>query len=176
VAERHQDRFWQPLSGWWSHVQPFAMAPEYAPASGIRRYLCGTQPVVSMSLIECGLDVALEADMAALRAKSLAMTDLFIKLVEERCADHPLTLVTPREHAFRGSHVSFRHPQGFAVMQALIARGVIGDYREPEVLRFGITPLYLGYADVWDAVEILKDILDSGSWDKPEFHRRHAVT
>jgi kynureninase len=176
VAARHQDRFWQPLSGWWSHVQPFAMVPEYAPASGIRRYLCGTQPVVSLSLIECGLDVALEADMAALRAKSLALTDLFIKLVEERCADHPLTLVTPREHAFRGSHVSFRHPQGFAVMQALIARGVIGDYREPEVLRFGITPLYLSYADVWDAVEILKDILDSGSWDKPEFHRRHAVT
>jgi kynureninase len=176
VAPRHQDRFWQPLSGWWGHAQPFAMTPEYAPASGIRRFLCGTQPIVSMSLVECGLDVALEADMGAVRAKSLALTDLFIRLVEERCAAHPLTLVTPGEHSQRGSHVSFRHPQGFAVMQALIARGVIGDYREPEVLRFGITPLYLGYADVWDAVEILKEIFDSGSWDKPEFHRRHAVT
>ncbi|SME94919.1 kynureninase [Pseudogulbenkiania subflava] len=176
VAARHQDRFWQPLSGWWGHQHPFAMATDYQPASGIRRFLCGTQPIVSMSLIECGLDVALEADMATLRAKSLALTDLFIELVEQRCQGHPLTLVTPREHARRGSHVSFSHPQGFAVMQALIARGVIGDYREPEVLRFGVTPLYLGYADIWDAVDTLKDILDSGSWDRPEFHQRPSVT
>ncbi|EEG06785.1 kynureninase [Pseudogulbenkiania ferrooxidans] len=176
VAARHQDRFWQPLSGWWGHQRPFAMATDYQPASGIRRFLCGTQPIVSMSLIECGLDVALQADMTAVRDKSLALTDLFIELVEQRCADHPLTLVTPREHARRGSHVSFSHPQGFAVMQALIARGVIGDYREPEVLRFGVTPLYLGYADIWDAVDTLKDILDSGSWDRPEFHQRASVT
>nr|WP_294866468.1 kynureninase [uncultured Pseudogulbenkiania sp.] len=176
VAARHQDRFWQPLSGWWGHQRPFAMATDYQPASGIRRFLCGTQPIVSMSLIECGLDVALQADMTAIRDKSLALTDLFIELVEQRCADHPLTLVTPREHARRGSHVSFSHPQGFAVMQALIARGVIGDYREPEVLRFGVTPLYLGYADIWDAVDTLKDILDSGSWDRPEFHQRASVT
>ncbi|WP_024300915.1 kynureninase [Pseudogulbenkiania sp. MAI-1] len=176
VAARHQDRFWQPLSGWWGHQQPFAMATDYQPASGIRRFLCGTQPIVSMSLVECGLDVALQADMTAVRAKSLALTDLFIELVEQRCADHPLTLVTPREHPRRGSHVSFRHPHGFAVMQALIARGVIGDYREPEVLRFGVTPLYLGYADIWDAVDTLKDILDSGSWDRPEFHQRASVT
>ncbi|BAK74873.1 kynureninase [Pseudogulbenkiania sp. NH8B] len=176
VAARHQDRFWQPLSGWWGHQRPFAMATDYQPASGIRRFLCGTQPIVSMSLIECGLDVALQADMTAVRDKSLALTDLFIELVEQRCAAHPLTLVTPREHARRGSHVSFSHPQGFAVMQALIARGVIGDYREPEVLRFGVTPLYLGYADIWDAVDTLKDILDSGSWDRPEFHQRASVT
>ncbi|PJI53505.1 kynureninase, partial [Methylobacterium radiotolerans] len=89
---------------------------------------------------------------------------------------HPLTLVTPRTHADRGSHVSFRHPNGFEVMQALIARGVIGDYREPEVLRFGLTPLYFGYADVWDAVDILKDVLDNREWDKPEFKQRSAVT
>jgi len=125
---------------------------------------------------ECGLDIALEADMAAVRAKSLALADLFIRLVEERCAAHPLTLITPREHARRGSHVSFRHPDGFAVMQALIGRGVIGDYREPEVLRFGLTPLYLGYADVWDAVEALRDILDTRGWDRPEYFRRARVT
>ncbi|MCW3478414.1 kynureninase [Neisseriaceae bacterium JH1-16] len=176
VSQRHQDRFWQPLSGWWGHQRPFDMATEYQPATGIRRFLCGTQPILSMSLVECGLDVALEADMDQLRAKSLALTDLFIALVEERCKGHPLTLVTPRDHQKRGSHVSFRHPEGFAVMQALIARGVIGDYREPEVLRFGITPLYLGYADVWNAVDILKDILDSRSWDKPEFKERTSVT
>jgi len=176
VSRHHQDRFWQPLSGWWGHQRPFDMAVDYQPASGIRRFLCGTQPIVSMSLIECGLDVALEADMDAVRAKSLALTDLFIALVEERCKGHPLTLVTPRDHDQRGSHASFRHPEGFAVMQALIARGVIGDYREPEVLRFGITPLYLGYADVWDAVDTLKDILDSRSWDTPEFKQRTSVT
>ncbi|UGA39711.1 hypothetical protein JOS77_09895 [Chromobacterium haemolyticum] len=127
-------------------------------------------------MLECGLDVAREVDSQQLRAKSLALTDLFIELVEQRCGGHPLTLITPREHARRGSHVSFRHPQGFAVMQALIANGVIGDYREPEVLRFGVTPLYLSHADIWDAVEILREILDSGSWDRPEFHRRGEVT
>jgi kynureninase len=176
VSPRHQDRFWQPLSGWWGHQAPFAMAADYRPASGIRRFLCGTQPILSLALVECGLDIALGADIAAVRAKSLALTDLFIRLVEDRCAAHPLTLITPREHAARGSHVSFRHPEGYAVMQALIARGVIGDYREPEVLRFGITPLYVGYADVWDAVEALRDILDTRAWDRPEHFRRAAVT
>jgi kynureninase len=176
VSPRHQDRFWQPLSGWWGHDTPFAMSADYQPAQGIRRFLCGTQPIVSLALVECGLDIALKADMQAVRAKSLALTDLFIQLIEERCGAHPLTLVTPRDHARRGSHVSVRHPQGFAVMQALIARGVIGDYREPEVLRFAVTPLYLGYADIWDAVETLRDILDSRAWDRPEHFRRAAVT
>ncbi|MGG5752550.1 kynureninase [Zafaria sp. Z1313] len=176
VSPRHQDRFWQPLSGWWSHAAPFAMADSYSAAPDIRRFLCGTQPVTSLALVETGLDVALEADMALVREKSLALTDLFIRLVEERCAEHPLRLVTPREQAARGSHVSFRHPEGYAVMSAVIARGVIGDYREPEVLRFGITPLYVGYADVWDAVEVLRDVLDSKAWDAPEHRTRHAVT
>ena len=103
--------------------------------------------------------------MEAVRAKSLALTDLFIDLVERRCAGHPLGLVTPREHARRGSQVSFTHPHGYAVMAALIARGVIGDYREPEIMRFGFTPLYTSFADVWDAVEILKDILDRNDYD-----------
>lgn len=176
VSPRHQARFWQPLSGWWGHNRPFDMAVDYEPDRGIRRFLCGTQPMLSMSLVECGLDVALKADMAAVRAKSLVLTDLFIELVEARCASHPLTLITPRDHAVRGSHVSFLHPDGYAVMQALIDRGVIGDYREPEVLRFGITPLYVGQTDVWDAVEILRDILDTRAWDRPEYAKRSAVT
>jgi len=176
VAPRHIQDFWQPLSGWWGHQRPFDMTVAYDPAGGIRRYLCGTQPIVSLAMVECGLDVAREADMADVRKKSLALGDLFIALVEERCAGHPLTLVTPRNHADRGSHVSLRHPNGYEVMQALIARGLIGDYREPEVLRFGLTPLYFGYADVWDAVEIIKDVLDSRAWDKPEFKQRSAVT
>ncbi|AHV93338.1 kynureninase [Bordetella holmesii] len=176
VAPRHHNTFWQPLSGWWSHKRPFAMADRYEPAEGVRRYLCGTQPITSLALVECGLDIAAQADMTDVRRKSLALSDLFIALVSQRCADHPLTLITPRSQARRGSHVSFRHPQGFAVMQALIARGVIGDYREPEVLRFGLTPLYVGYADVWDAVEILRDVLDTRAWDQPQFRQRAAVT
>lgn len=166
----------QPLSGWWSHARPFAMETGFESDPGIRRYLCGTQPMVSLSLVECGLEIAARADMDLVRAKSLALTDLFIELVEARCGHHPLRLITPREHDRRGSHVSFEHPEGYAVMRALIERGVIGDYREPEVLRFGVTPLYLGYADIWDAVEILRDILDTRSWDREEFHTRAAVT
>lgn len=176
VSGRHQDRFRQPLSGWWGHARPFAMEPSYEPHTGIQRFLCGTQPVVSLSIAECGLDIALRADPVAVRRKSLELSDLFIALVEERCYRHPLTLITPRDPAARGSHVSFLHPDGYAVMQALIASRVIGDYREPRVLRFGITPLYLGYTDIWDAVEILRDILDTGAWERPEFRRRGAVT
>jgi kynureninase len=165
VPERHQASFRQPLSGWWSHAAPFAMAPAFAPADGIGRALCGTQPVVSLALVECGLEVFEETDMAAIRAKSLALTDLFIELVEARCGEHPLGLVTPREHERRGSQVSFTHPHGYAVMAALIERGVIGDYREPAIMRFGFTPLYTSFADVWDAVEILRAILDEQAYD-----------
>jgi len=165
VPERHQAAFRHPLTGWWSHAAPFAMSHGFAAADGIGRALCGTQPVVSLALVECGLEIFEQTDMAAIRAKSLALTDAFIALVEARCARHPLGLVTPREHASRGSHVSFTHPHGYAVMAALIARGVIGDYREPEIMRFGFTPLYTSFADVWDAVEVLRDILDNERYD-----------
>jgi kynureninase len=141
------------------------MAPGFVPAEGIARALCGTQPIVSMALVEAGLDVYALTTMAAVRAKSLALTDLFIELVETRCAGHGLELATPREHARRGSHVSFAHPHGFGVMAALIGRGVIGDYREPALLRFGFNALYIGHADVWDAVEILRQILESRDYD-----------
>ncbi|CAN7486943.1 kynureninase [Trinickia sp. LjRoot230] len=176
VAKRHQDALEQPLSGWWGHRAPFAMDPLYEPDAGIGRFLCGTQPIVSMALVEAGLDVFLETNMEAVRRKSLALTDHFIALVQARCAGHPLTLVTPRAHVQRGSHVSFAHPYGYEVMQALIARGVIGDYREPSVLRFGFTPLYTRFVDVWDAVETLHTVLDTDAWRTPEFTARHSVT
>jgi kynureninase len=165
VPEKHQAAFTQPLSGWWSHATPFAMAPEFAQGAGIVRALCGTQPVTALALVECGLEIFERTDMAALRAKSLALTDLFIALVEQRAGRHPLGLVTPREHARRGSQVSYTHPHGYAVMQALIARGVIGDYREPHIMRFGFTPLYTRHVDVWDAVEHLVQILDGALYD-----------
>lgn len=176
VNALHQDRFWQPLSGWWGHARPFAMEDSYEPATGIGRFLCGTQPILSMALVECGLDISLGTDMAALHAKSLALTDLFISLVDARRGDHPLELITPLDHAHRGSHVSFKHPEGYAIMAALIARGIIGDYREPHVLRFGVTPLYVGFTDIFDAVDALFDILENQLWDAPQFRERLAVT
>jgi kynureninase len=176
VPKRHQNDFAQPLSGWWGHRAPFKMDPAYQPDDGIGRFLCGTQPMVSMSLVECGLDVFLQTDMQTIRQKSLALSDLFIELVEARCNEFPLKLVTPREHSQRGSHASFEHPHGYEVMQALIARGVIGDYREPHVLRFGFTPLYTRFVDVWDAVETLREVLTQETWRAPEFAARGAVT
>lgn len=183
VHPRHADRFWQPLSGWWSHAAPFAFTPDYQPAAGIARYLCGTQPILSMTALECGVDAFLAAEplggMAALRRKSLALTDLFIALVEERCAGHGLGLATPREHALRGSQVCLTRATGaYAIVQALIARGVIGDFRagDPDILRFGFTPLYLRHEDVWHAVEHLRQVLAEEEWQRPEFNRQHAVT
>jgi kynureninase len=187
VHPRHADRFWQPLAGWWGHEAPFEFTPGYRPAAGIARYLCGTQPILSMVALECGLDTVLAAQplggMAALRAKSLELTDLFIELVEERCAGHGLSLATPREHERRGSQVSLSRAEGaYAIVQALIARGVIGDFRagdggrHADILRFGLTPLYLGFEDVWHAVAHLREVLESGEWRRDEFNRKHAVT
>ena len=164
VHPRHAERFWQPLAGWMGHAAPFEFTPGYRPAPGIARYLCGTPPVLSLAALECGVDTVLAAEplggMAALRAKSLALTRAFAALVEARCAGHGLALVSPRDDAQRGSQVCLAHPEiGYPVMQALIARGVIGDFRAPDILRFGFTPLYTRFVDVWDAVEHLRQVL-----------------
>jgi len=174
MAPRHHAQFRQPLSGWWGHRTPFTMQPEFAPGEGIRRALCGTQPVVSLAMVESGLEVFAQTNMQALRSKSLALTDLFIALVENRCADLGLTLITPRAQKQRGSHVSFTHPHGYGIMRALIARGVIGDYREPHVMRFGFTPLYTQFTDAWDAVDALQRILLSKDYDSNT--QQEAVT
>jgi kynureninase len=176
VNARHRERFWQPLSGWWGHARPFAMEPQYDPHAGIKRYLCGTQAIASLAMVETGLDTFSGTDMQQLRAKSLALTTLFIDLVAQECAGFGLTLNTPLDTRCRGSQVGYEHPEGFAIVQALIARGVIPDYREPRIMRFGFTPLYTGFEDVWNAVAALRDILQTRSWDRPEFHRRAAVT
>ncbi|NGM87916.1 kynureninase [Parapusillimonas sp. SGNA-6] len=165
VAPRHLPAFSHPLSGWWGHARPFAMEPGFQRSDTIRSALCGTQPIVSLALVEAGLDVFALTDMAALRRKSLALTDLFIDLVESRCGAHPVKLITPRAHEQRGSHVSFAHPDGYAVIRALIERGVIGDYREPHIMRFGFTPLYIRYVDVWEAVDRLAAILDDAAFE-----------
>jgi kynureninase len=176
VAQRHQSGFIQPLSGWMGHARPFDFAPGYAPAEGVARFLCGTPSVIAMSAVEVGVDLMAEASIAALREKSLALADLFIRAVGDDAARLGLDLRTPREPARRGSQVSFGHAQGYPVMQALIARGVIGDFRAPDILRFGFAPLYLRYVDVWDAAAALREVLETRAWDRPEFHRRQAVT
>ena len=181
VAPRHAERFWQPLAGWMGHAAPFEFTPGYRPAPGIRRYLCGTPPVLGLAALECGVDTVLAAEphggMHALRAKSLALTRAFAGLAEERCAGHGLSLVSPRDDAQRGSQVCFAHPtHGYPMVQALIARGVVGDFRAPQVLRFGFTPLYLRFVDVWDAVEHLRQMLQREEWREARFNQRAAVT
>ena len=171
----------QPLSGWLGHAAPFAFSSEYEPARGIARFVCGTPPVLSLAALECGVDTVLAAEeaggIAAIREKSVALTQLFIELVEQRCAGHQLTLASPRSAAERGSQVSFAHAtHGYEIMQALIARGVIGDFRAPDILRFGFTPLYTRFTDVWDAVDRLHAVLVSGEWREPRFSVRTAVT
>ncbi len=176
VAERHHGTFRQPLSGWLGHAEPFAFEGAYRPAAGVGRCLVGTPPILSLAALEVGVDLLRGCDLAAVRQKSVRLTDIFIRLVEERCAAHGLVLLSPRSSAARGSQVSFRHPQGYPVMQALIARGVIGDFRAPDILRFGLAPLYLRYVDLWDAVTALVEVFDTQAWNDPKFHRRSAVT
>ena len=176
AATRHQGVARQPLTGWWGHADPFAFERDYRPSPGIRQMLSGTQCILSMCVAEVGIDMFLRADMQQLRAKSMALTDLFIELVETRCAGHGFRLVSPRESERRGSQVSFEHDQGYAIMQAVIAADVIGDFRAPANMRFGFAPLYVGYADVWDAVDRLHAIMDSGRWREPQYNVRHAVT
>jgi kynureninase len=163
------------------HAAPYDFAPGYAPAPGVARFLCGTPPVLGLAALEAGVETLLAAEplggLAALRAKSVALGELFIALVESRCAGHGLVLASPRDPQQRGSQVSFgRADGGYAVMQALIARGVVGDFRAPDVLRFGFAPLYTRHVDVWDAVERLRGVLDTQEWQRPEFNRRQAVT
>ena len=162
------------LQGWMGHAAPFAFDQEYRPAPGIERMRVGTPPVIALSALEASLDIWDTVDMAALRARSIELTEAFIAGVEAQCPD--LVLNSPRDPARRGSQVGFRHPQGYAVMQALIAAGVVGDFRAPDVLRFGFAPLYNDLDDVSQAVATLAQILRDGSWDSAEFRRKAAVT
>ena len=198
---RHAGRFWQPLSGWMGHAAPFTFTPDYEPAPGIARFLCGTPAVLSLTALECGVDTLHSADtvggMAAIRAKSIALTELFIALVDERCAELGFAVASPRDARARGSQVSLVHladpasaegaSHGYAIVQALIARGVIGDFRAgsaadargpalPDILRFGFTPLYLRFVDVFDAIEHLVQVMRREEYLQARFNRRSAVT
>jgi kynureninase len=176
VAERHHQALVSPLSGWMGHARPFDFVDDYAPAPGVARFLCGTPPVLGLAGLEAGVEIMLEAGMAVVAEKSARMCEALIALVDQECAGHGLVLVGPPPGASRGSHVSFAHPEGYAVMQALIDRGVIGDFRAPDIVRFGVTPLNLGYADLWRAVSMLRAVLEQRLWDAPAYKTRGAVT
>ena len=181
VNPKHVEQITQPLTGWMGHASPFAFETKYQPAAGIRSYLCGTPSVLAMSVLESSLEVFQKAEgyggMPAIYKKAQTLSSLFIQLIEKECAGHNLSLVSPRDPQMRASQVSLSHPDGaYAIIQALIARGVIGDYREPGILRFGFTPLYLRYTDVWDAAMHLKSVLELAEWQYAQFSARQAVT
>ncbi len=176
VAERHHGKAAQPLTGWWGHAEPFGFERNYRPRKDIRQFSTGTEPVVALSMMEIGLDIFMRADMNEIRKKSLKQTDLFIQLIEERLDGHGFSLATPKDHDSRGSQVSIHCENGFAIMQALIADNVIGDFRAPDIMRFGFTPLYVSYVNVWQAVESLKNIMETAAWKRDEFNQKNAVT
>ena len=174
VAPRHADQARAALSGWMGHAKPFAFDLGYAPAGGVERMRVGTPPVLAMAALEASLDIFDRVDIAEVRARSLALGDLLIAEVERRCP--ALRLVTPRAHEQRGSQVSFAFDGGYAAMQALIARGVIGDFRAPDIMRFGITPLYIGEADIRRAAELIEEVIAGEVWRQPEYQVVKAVT
>jgi kynureninase len=176
LAQRHHALFTSPLSGWMGHARPFAFEDGYEPAPGIRRYQCGTPPILGLLGLEASVDLLLQASMKDLVAKSRRLGRLFVELVAQLCPDAGLQLVSPADAGARGSHVAFAHRDGYAIMQALIERGVIGDFRAPDMLRFGFAPLYLRYEDIWHAVRALADVLGSGCWRHPRYARKALVT
>lgn len=177
VPRRLQPVVRQPLTGWLGHAEPFAFEPAYRPAQGILQGMVGTPPILGLVALEVAIDLWREVgDMSSVREKSVALSELFIALVDARCDGLGLRVVSPRASSRRGSQVSLRHDAGYAVMQSLIERGVIGDFRAPDILRFGLTPLYTRFVDVWDAVEQLRDVLTTRAWTRPELSVRRAVT
>lgn len=164
------------ITGWMGHADPFEFGDDYRPAADIRRHRSGTPGVLGLAALDGSLSVFDRVDMQAVRHKSVRLTELFIQLVEQECAGHGLSLATPRDAAKRGSHVSFQHDHGYEIMRALIARNVVGDFRAPDAIRFGFTPLYIRHVDVWSAVAALRNVLETGAWQQAEYKIRHAVT
>jgi kynureninase len=176
VARRHHDEIVSPLWGWMGHAEPFEFSPEYRPAPGVARLRVGTPPILSLAALECGVESMTRIGVDRLRAKSVQLTELFIALVERECPGHGFEIASPRDADRRGSQVSLRHADGYAIMQALIAAGVVGDFRAPDLLRFGFAPAYLRFVDVWDCVATLREIMETRSWDRPEFKVWAKVT
>ena len=176
VTKKLQSALTTPLAGWLGHAAPFEFMAEYMPAAGVDRFLCGTHSAIAMAALDCGLDTFENISIHSIREKSLALSDLFWQLMDEHCAQFGFACVSPREHTRRASHLSYAHPQGYAIMQALIARNVIGDFRQPNLLRFGFTPLYTRYVDIWDAVATIRAVMLGEHWKSAEYQTKNAVT
>ncbi|MGO4392876.1 kynureninase [Variovorax sp. M-6] len=176
VAHRHQAACDQPLAGWFGHARPFEFLPDYAPASGVDRFQCGTSPVLALTALHAALDAFDGTSMEALHAQSCALTDAFIDGVDTRLARHGFTLASPRSRQQRGSHVSLRHPEGYGVMQALAQRQLIGDFRMPDFMRFGFAPLYNTFEDVEALIDAIEQVMRDASWSSEEHRVRHAFT
>jgi kynureninase len=176
VHPRLQNEVLPALVGWWGHASPFAFSPHYQAAPGIIRQQVGTQPILSLQALDAAMDVWADVDMNDVYSKAKQLCGMFLALAEERCGKHGLKLYGPRDMSVRGSHVSLHCPNGYAVMQAMISRGVIGDFRAPDLIRFGFAPLYNRFVDVFDAVDHLAEVLDHRLWDNPVFLQKKAVT
>ena len=175
-ARALQSRVQPMLAGWMGHAHPFTFVDEFVPAAGMQRHLTGTPPATALAILDEALEVFDHVDLELLWRKSRQLSTLFIEHVEATCGEYGFITITPRDAMNRGSQVSFRHPQGYAIVQALIKRGVIGDFRAPDVLRFGLTPLYTRYIDVFDAIEHLREVMRLNEWDQPAFREMAAVT
>jgi kynureninase len=176
VARHLSETFGTPLQGWMGHAAPFAFEEQYRPAPGVARLLCGTPPVLSLAALECGVETVARAGIDRIRRKAIRLTDLFIRLVEQQCGEHGFELLSPTDADRRGSQVSYRHPEGRAIVAALTERGVIGDFRVPDILRFGFAPAYLRFVDVWEAVAALREVMESRAWERPGLLRPAKVT
>ena len=174
VAPRHIETLQPILSGWMGHEAPFAFDLDYRPGTGIERMRVGTPPILALAALDAALDAFDGVSMAEIRAASIRLSELFIREVEAACPT--LVLASPRDPARRGSQVSFRFAHGYAAMQAVIAHGVVGDFRAPDIMRFGFTPLYIGEDDVRAAAATIAKVVNEGLWDRPEHHRKAAVT
>jgi kynureninase len=176
AAKRHHEAIDHPLTGWLGHADPFAFATDYAPAKGMDKLLTGTPPILSLLALDAALDAFEGLDLRDIRAKVESLTTLFVALADERLMRHGFTLGSPRDAKQRGAHIALSHPEGYAIMQAIIARGLIGDFRAPDVVRFGFAPLYTRHTDVFDAVALIDDVMSTKAWDTPEFKARKSVT
>jgi kynureninase len=176
VAKHHQNRIRPALSGWFGHANQFGFDEAYVPASGIERFAVGTPPVLSLAALEVGVDLMLEVSVEELHKKSLKQFDVFRTLMEQELSGQGFVPASIEGPGGRGSQISYGHEHGWPIMQALIAHGVIGDFRAPDIMRFGFTPLYLGFTELWDAIAILREIMRQQSWDRPEHHKRAKVT
>ncbi len=176
VAPRWQAEAWNPIQGWLGHADFFAFEGTYRPAPDVSRFHCGTWPILSMTALDAALDAFDRVEMAALRSKALALGDLFLQCIEPLRVAHDLEVITPVDHRRRGGMIALRHVEGYAVMQALIDRGIVGDFRPPDIMRFGLAPLYQRYVDAWDAAATLAEVLTTRAWDTPAYQSRQRVT